>query len=54
VKDIRLSGRILAGIDGDRTPRVDDDDTRCVVLLVQELLALLAERGPAQVREPMI
>ena len=38
MKDVRLSGRIFAGIDGDRAPRVDDDDPDRVMRLVRELL----------------
>jgi hypothetical protein len=50
VEDVRLSGGILAGIDGDRATRVDDDDSRGVMRLVRKLRALFLKRGAAQVR----
>ena len=54
MKDVRLSGRIFAGIDRDRAPRVDDDDPDRFMLLVRELLALFIGRGPSHVRQPVI
>ena len=54
MQHVVLAGFDLAGIDGDRAARIDDDDAWPARSAPAELGLLLVHRGAAQIRHPVV